>query len=237
MRSARMWGRPRRGPGRPGSIGNRWPSRRRRRSSPSPPRQGSRLARVVACNGRTRRRAARNGSCTLRRRWGRTLCSRAPCGTAPAGLRVAPTPQEREPAYGHAGSLARDVLRVGQRRLLAAYGLHLLFGVALADSRSARHSLFNAGEVVFRERYTSGTGVVFEVLAALGPWDGDDVIPLREQPREDELPRGDALAVGDLAHPVRQLQVLPEVLLREAWEAGAARVAVGHVVDAPPASG
>ena len=79
--------------------------------------------------------------------------------------------------------------------------------------------------------------VLFQVLAALGPWDGDDVVTLGEQPREGELPRGDPLAVGDLAHPVRQLQIFLEVLLREAWEAGAAGVVLGHVLDAPPASG
>src|SRR5215207_6295161 len=120
---------------------------------------------------------------------------------------------------------------------LAAHGLHLLLGIALAGGRSARHGLLDEGEVVLGERYISGTRVVFEVLAALGPWDGYDIAPLGEQPREGELPRGDALAFGDLAHPVRKLQVLLEVLLREAWEAGAAGVVLGHVVDAPPASG
>ena len=45
------------------------------------------------------------------------------------------------------------------------------------------------------------------------------------------------LLVGDLAHPFRQLQVSLEVLLREAWEAGAPGVVLGHVLDAPPTSG
>src|SRR5215211_657721 len=142
-----------------------------------------------------------------------------------------------EPAYGHARPLARDMLDVGHRLLLAAYGPHLLFAVALAGGRSARHGLLDAGEVVLGERYTGGAGVIFEVLAALGPRDGNDVITLGEQPSEGELPRGDPLAFGDLAHPVRQLQILLEVLLSEAWEARAAGVVVGHVLDAPPASG
>src|SRR5215213_1509646 len=142
-----------------------------------------------------------------------------------------------EPAYGHARALARDVLDVGHVVLLAAYGPHLLFSVALAGGRPARHDLLDAGEVVFGEPYTGGTGVLFEVLAALGTRDGDDVVTLGEQPCEGELPRGDALAVGDLAHPVRQLQVFREVLLRKAGESGAAGVVLGHVLDAPPTSG
>jgi aryl-alcohol dehydrogenase-like predicted oxidoreductase len=80
------------------------------------------------------------------------------------------------------------------------------------DTRSARFPRFaeenfaknleladRVREVVCGERYASDAGVVFQVLATLGSGDGDDVITLGEQPREDELPRRDALAVGDLA--------------------------------------
>src|SRR5829696_1481851 len=108
-----------------------------------------------------------------------------------------------EPAYGHTRPLARDVLDIGHRLLLAVYGPHLYFAVALASGRSARHGLLDAGEVVFGERYAGGADVLFEVVAALGPGNGDDVISLDEQPREGQLPRGDPLAIGDLAHPAR----------------------------------
>src|SRR5829696_3516975 len=142
-----------------------------------------------------------------------------------------------EPAYGHTRSLARYVLDIGHRLLLAVYGPHLHFAVTLASGRAARHGLLDAGEVVFGECYTGGASIVFEVLAALGPWDGDDVVPLDEQPSEGQLSRGDPLAFGDLAHLVRQFQVLFEVLLREAWEAGTSGVVLGHILYAPPASG
>src|SRR5215218_4956609 len=142
-----------------------------------------------------------------------------------------------EPAYGHTRPLARYVLDIGHRLLLAVYGPHLHFAVTLASGRAARHGLLDAGEVVFGECYTGGASIVFEVLAALGPWDGDDVIPLDEQPSEGQLSRGDPLAFGDLAHLVRQFQVLFEVLLREAWEAGTSGVVLGHILYAPPASG
>src|ERR671926_131630 len=129
------------------------------------------------------------------------------------------------------------MLDVGHGFLLASYGPHLLVGISFTGGRSAGDDLLDAGEVVFSERYTGGTCVIFEVLAALGPGDGDDIIALGEQPREGELAWGDALAVGDLAHPVRKLQILLEVLPCEAREAGAAGVVLGHVLDAPPASG
>src|SRR5918997_4598574 len=80
--------------------------------------------------------------------------------------------------------LERDVLDIGHRLLLAAYGPHLLFTVALAGGRSARHGLLDACEIVLGERYACGASVLFQVLAALGPWDGDDIVTLSEEPRE-----------------------------------------------------
>src|SRR5215218_4297304 len=87
-----------------------------------------------------------------------------------------------EPANRHTRPLARYVLDIGHRLLLAVYGPHLHFAVTLASGRAARHGLLDAGEVVLGERYTGGAGVIFEVLAALGPRDGNDVITLGEQP-------------------------------------------------------
>src|SRR5215213_9631141 len=74
-----------------------------------------------------------------------------------------------EPAYGHTGPLARYVLDIGHRLLLAVYGPHLHFAVALASGRAARHGPLDAGEVVFGERYIGGASIVFEVLTALVP--------------------------------------------------------------------
>jgi len=80
--------------------------------------------------------------------------------------------------------------------LLAAHRPHLLFGVAFAGDRSPGHGLLDAGEIVPGERYSGGAGVVLQVLAALGPRDGDYFVAPGQQPREDELPWGNALGVG-----------------------------------------
>ncbi len=62
------------------------------------------------------------------------------------------------------------------------------------------------------ESVRSAARVLFEVAAALGARDGDDVVSLREHPGERELGRAHAALGGDLLHAIDDAQVLGEVL-------------------------
>src|SRR5215210_3805602 len=155
----------------------------------------------------------------------------------PVGVRV-----RRNPilAFARCGrsSGARCILHVGQITSSSAVdGAHLLLGVALAGGRSSGHGLLYTPQVLVGKRDVRCTSVLLEVLAALGAGDGDYIVPLAQEPREGELSRCGVLLGGDLPDPVRQLHVPPEVLLREAREAGAPCVVLGQVLDAPPGAG
>jgi hypothetical protein len=58
--------------------------------------------------------------------------------------------------------------------------------------------------------------VLFEVLAAFGARDGNDVVALGKEPRQRELAARHVLLGGDLVHALHQLEVLIEVLALEA---------------------
>lgn len=61
------------------------------------------------------------------------------------------------------------------------------------------------------------------------PRDGKDVVSLRQQPRQGQLSRRDALASGNAPNLVRQRQVLSKILLGEARQSPA-EVVFGKVV-------
>lgn len=52
----------------------------------------------------------------------------------------------------------------------------------------------------------------------LGPRNGDDVVPLREKPRERNLPCSSAVSVSDLFEAVGELQNIGEILVVVLWK-------------------
>ena len=58
--------------------------------------------------------------------------------------------------------------------------------------------------------------ILIQVLQLLGSGDGNDILTLGHQPSERQLAGSTALPSRDLADPVRELEILGEVLFREA---------------------
>ena len=60
---------------------------------------------------------------------------------------------------------------------------HRGFGVALAGGHTFGGDFRDAAQVVSGQQDVPRADIFFEILAALGARDGDDVVALREQPR------------------------------------------------------
>jgi hypothetical protein len=87
--------------------------------------------------------------------------------------------------------------------------------VPISGGRSFRRDLLDTLQTLLREGDLSCGDVFLEVLAALGARDGDDIVPLMQEPGEGELSRRRVLLGGDLPDPVRQLQVPPTDLSKD----------------------
>src|SRR5207302_3691634 len=117
----------------------------------------------------------------------------------------------------------RSTGRAWRRSGLNVDGAHPCGVVALA-SRRGNH----LGDPLHLRRAQLDVGcgeVLLQVGDALGAGDRDDVLPAVQHPREGELPRGDALLLGQLTDAFGQQAVVLEVLAGEA-RAVAAEVAL-----------
>src|SRR6266849_678406 len=100
--------------------------------------------------------------------------------------------------------------------LLQLDGLHLRFGIARAGRRPGRHGLVDPLAVARVELGRERARVLLEVLPPLRAGDGDDVVPLSQEPGEDELAGFHALLLGDLLDPMDEREVVLEVPVLEA---------------------
>ena len=85
---------------------------------------------------------------------------------------------------------------------------------------------FQFGYFLLGEAQFGGGDVLFEVGAALGAGDGEEVVSLGEDPGESQLAGLDAFAVGDGADAIDEQLVLAGGVSGEAWVAGSAEVLV-----------
>src|SRR5258708_7584553 len=109
--------------------------------------------------------------------------------------------------YRHAAAL---------RGASAVHAAHALRRVALAGSCAHGSGSFQPAQVVGGEPDRQSRGILLQVLAALGPWDGDDVVAAREDPGQRQLRRRDLLLARDGLDARDQLQISGEVLALEA---------------------
>src|SRR5215212_11174749 len=99
---------------------------------------------------------------------------------------------------GRADKVLRPQRRPSLRIGLVVDRPHSHLVVTLPCRRSFGGDLIYALQVLAGQLYLRGGSILFEVLAAFGAGDGDDVLPLVQEPREGELPRSRALLGGDL---------------------------------------
>lgn len=80
-----------------------------------------------------------------------------------------------------------------------------------------------------RQHDVQSSQILLQILDLSGAWDRDDILPLGQQPSERQLGGGAALLLGQPGEDSDELQVLREVLGREAGgqEAEVARLEVG----------
>src|SRR5262249_52404909 len=117
--------------------------------------------------------------------------------TAPLTIRVA--------LPGH-GGFSPTTPPVGS----AVHRAHVL--IALPAGRAFRCRLVDPLQVLARQGDPERGHVLLQVLAALGARDGNDALPLGQEPRQGQLGRRHLLRGGDLPYPVHELQVLLEIL-------------------------
>src|SRR5207244_4157076 len=87
--------------------------------------------------------------------------------------------------------------------------------IALAGGHAARGDLVDPPQVFRREAEVAGRCVLLEVVATLGPRDGNDVRSAQENPGQRELRGGRLLLRGDLLDALHQVEVAFEVLALE----------------------
>src|SRR5258708_645657 len=91
--------------------------------------------------------------------------------------------------------------------------------VPVASDFVQRNCGFEPLDFSFSEPDVDCCGVFFEVLAAFGSGDRDDVFALGQDPGEGELAGGCAFALCDCFQPFHQDHVLVKVLTGEPWAA------------------
>src|ERR1700741_1286187 len=111
---------------------------------------------------------------------------------------------------------------------LQIYALHGLGGVARAGAGPRRGGSGDAPEIFLRQRQAECREIFVDALAALGAWNGDDVLALREHPGQRELRRRAALLTGNFFNALRKGDVLVQRIALEARMLQAA-VALGQV--------
>ena len=85
---------------------------------------------------------------------------------------------------------------------LQIYAAHLRFRIARPRRHTGWHRLGNASEIVWGQLYGERPHVLFEVGSPLGAGDGDDILPLREQPGQDQLCGGGMVRSGHFLEAV-----------------------------------
>ena len=95
--------------------------------------------------------------------------------------------------------------------------MHVGCGIAFAGHFIRWDSGLQLGNFSIIEIDVHRGGIFFEVFAALGSRDRNDVVALRENPGECELAGRDVFALGDFADAGDKRLVLVKIFGGEAW--------------------
>src|SRR5258708_13452324 len=104
----------------------------------------------------------------------------------------------------------------GEVACSAVDGGHHCFGIACAGGSAVGGDFVDAAQVLRCQFYFQGADVFFQIFAALGAGNGDDVLALREEPGQSQLAWGALFFFGDFFHALYQRQVLLKIFSLEA---------------------
>src|SRR5258706_9456705 len=111
------------------------------------------------------------------------------------------------------------------------HGLHAGCRITSTGCSTSRHLGRYARHIVGRDGHVQRSEILLEPLDVAGPGDGDDIVPLRQQPGERELGGRAALLPGYRFDLRNEFPVAREILGLEPWMGGAAPVDIGHALD------
>jgi hypothetical protein len=103
----------------------------------------------------------------------------------------------------------------------AIHQVHHVFGVALAGGGAVGRYFVDAPQIVGGEFHVQGGDVFFQIIAAFGTGDGDDVVAFGKQPGQGELTRSAVLFFGQLFNTRDEIEILLKVFALEAWRKAA----------------
>jgi hypothetical protein len=111
-----------------------------------------------------------------------------------------------------------------------------VFGIAIACGRAGGEDFVEPTQIVRAKLYIERGNIFLEILAALGTGDGDDVVVLRQHPRQRKLRRLASFFVRDLLDSVYEVEILLKVLSLKARRESAV-VIRGEIFEAPELAG
>ena len=89
-------------------------------------------------------------------------------------------------------------------------------------------------QVIWGEGDPAGSDILLQVHPPLRARNGHDILPLRQQPGQRQLPCRDVLLFGQAAHLGHELQIALEVLSLEAWIGASEIVRAGNLPREKP---
>src|ERR671918_547033 len=95
------------------------------------------------------------------------------------------------------GTGSRGAATANHRTLSEIYALHRLGRIARAGASSRRRGIRDALQILSAQLDFQGSEILVDALLALRAGDRDDVLALREEPREHELRWGAFLFRGN----------------------------------------
>src|SRR6266849_10637214 len=101
--------------------------------------------------------------------------------------------------------------------LLRVDQIHHVFGVAQSRRGTGGKDFIQATQVVLRQFQIHCGGVFLKILAALRAGDGDNVVTLRQHPRERQLGWLASFFARDLFDFFHEIEILLKVFALEAW--------------------
>jgi hypothetical protein len=87
--------------------------------------------------------------------------------------------------------------------------------IAISDWRAQWKSFFEAVKIFIGQTNMQGSEILFEITGVLRSRNGDDVLPLGENPGKSQLRRRTVDFLSHLSYSLGQMQIAPEIISLE----------------------